>query len=261
LSVDPADDCTFWYTQEYYASPSSAGWRTRVGSFKLASCGGTPTPSGADVAIVKSASPNPVQGADMTFTLTVSNAGPQAASSVSISDTLPAGLTFKSATVTQGTCSAGSTVTCAVGTVNAGAGATATIVVTPTVQGAVTNTAIVSSSTADPATSNNQSSVTVVVASAPAPSSAPSVASCAPPSGRRSQQLTVTVTGTNFQNGATASFGDRIAVQSVTVRSATEIAARVKIHPQATLGARTVTVRNPDGQSGSLAACFTVSAN
>jgi hypothetical protein len=40
LAVDPSDGCTFWYTTEYYASSSSAGWHTNVGSFKLGSCGG-----------------------------------------------------------------------------------------------------------------------------------------------------------------------------------------------------------------------------
>jgi hypothetical protein len=39
LSVDPLDDCTFWYTQEYYSASSSAGWKTRIGAFKLADCG------------------------------------------------------------------------------------------------------------------------------------------------------------------------------------------------------------------------------
>ena len=39
LTVDPVDDCTFWYTNEYYPSGSSQfNWRTRIGSFKFASC-------------------------------------------------------------------------------------------------------------------------------------------------------------------------------------------------------------------------------
>ncbi len=42
LSVDPADDCTFWYTQEYYASSSPYGWRTRIGAFKFDTCGTCP---------------------------------------------------------------------------------------------------------------------------------------------------------------------------------------------------------------------------
>ncbi len=36
LTIDPTDDCTFWYTQEYATSGSS--WRTRIGSFRFPSC-------------------------------------------------------------------------------------------------------------------------------------------------------------------------------------------------------------------------------
>jgi hypothetical protein len=35
MTVDPVDDCTFWYTAEYYAATSEAGWSTRIGSFQL----------------------------------------------------------------------------------------------------------------------------------------------------------------------------------------------------------------------------------
>ena len=39
LTVDPVDDCTFWYTQEYYSvTTSGAPWRTRIGNFKFPSC-------------------------------------------------------------------------------------------------------------------------------------------------------------------------------------------------------------------------------
>jgi hypothetical protein len=41
MTVDPVDDCTFWFTQEYYATNSSFNWRTRIGSFKFATCGVT----------------------------------------------------------------------------------------------------------------------------------------------------------------------------------------------------------------------------
>jgi hypothetical protein len=40
MTVDPVDDCTFWYTQEYYSTTSSFNWRTRIGSFKFDTCGG-----------------------------------------------------------------------------------------------------------------------------------------------------------------------------------------------------------------------------
>jgi hypothetical protein len=43
LNVDPTDDCTFWYVNEYYTAEgqatSAAGWQTRIASFKLPGCG------------------------------------------------------------------------------------------------------------------------------------------------------------------------------------------------------------------------------
>ncbi len=44
MSVDPVDDCTFWYTQEYYQDPgASFDFKTRIGSFQAAGCtGGEP---------------------------------------------------------------------------------------------------------------------------------------------------------------------------------------------------------------------------
>jgi hypothetical protein len=38
MTVDPKDDCTFWYTQEYYVSTGSFNWATRVGAFKFDGC-------------------------------------------------------------------------------------------------------------------------------------------------------------------------------------------------------------------------------
>lgn len=38
MSIDPVDDCTFWYTQEYYAATSGGGWRTRVAKFAPRAC-------------------------------------------------------------------------------------------------------------------------------------------------------------------------------------------------------------------------------
>jgi hypothetical protein len=35
LTVDPADNITFWHTNEYYAATSSANWFTRVGKFQF----------------------------------------------------------------------------------------------------------------------------------------------------------------------------------------------------------------------------------
>jgi len=41
LTVDPVDDCTFWYTQEYIKTNGSFNWNTRIASFKFPSCAGT----------------------------------------------------------------------------------------------------------------------------------------------------------------------------------------------------------------------------
>jgi len=38
MTVDPNDDCTFWYTNEYYSLSSVKNWRTRIVSFKFPSC-------------------------------------------------------------------------------------------------------------------------------------------------------------------------------------------------------------------------------
>ena len=38
LTVDPVDDCTFWYTDQYLKSTGSFNWSTRIASFKFSSC-------------------------------------------------------------------------------------------------------------------------------------------------------------------------------------------------------------------------------
>ncbi|MSV34965.1 MAG: hypothetical protein EXQ47_05125 [Bryobacterales bacterium] len=38
MQVDPSDDCTFWYTTEYYAASAAFNWRTRIASFKFPNC-------------------------------------------------------------------------------------------------------------------------------------------------------------------------------------------------------------------------------
>jgi hypothetical protein len=38
MTVDPVDDCTFWYTNEYLAASGTFNWHTRIGSFKVGGC-------------------------------------------------------------------------------------------------------------------------------------------------------------------------------------------------------------------------------
>ena len=39
MNVDPVDDCTFWYVNEWVPTTSSVGWRLRIGAFKFNECG------------------------------------------------------------------------------------------------------------------------------------------------------------------------------------------------------------------------------
>jgi len=47
MTVDPGDDCTFWYTTEYYTVTMQFSWHTRIGSFQLPGCSGPPPTPGA----------------------------------------------------------------------------------------------------------------------------------------------------------------------------------------------------------------------
>ena len=71
----------------------------------------------ADLAVTKTDSPDPVAvGQQLTYTVGVSNAGPSSATGITVTDTLPAGVTFNSATPSQGSCSqSAGTVTCSLG--------------------------------------------------------------------------------------------------------------------------------------------------
>jgi len=40
MTIDPADDCTFWYTQEYSKTTGSFSWNTRIANFKFTGCSG-----------------------------------------------------------------------------------------------------------------------------------------------------------------------------------------------------------------------------
>jgi hypothetical protein len=87
----------------------------------------------------------------------------------------------------------------------------------------------------------------------PAVAQPPTVASVTPSSGPTTGGTAVTVSGANFQNNATVSFGGAPAT-SVNVTSSTSIAATTPAHAA---GAVDVVVTNGDGHSGTLAAGFT----
>jgi len=110
--------------------------------------------SAANVSILKTVSnATPADGTDVTYSLQLTNAGPDAATGVVVSDTLPAGLVCLSDTAPAGTTisGCGATVTWSVGTMADGAVLTATITVQVNASsGTITNTATESQSNPDP---------------------------------------------------------------------------------------------------------------
>ncbi len=68
MSIDPDDDCTFWYTNEYYpTSPAStADWKTRIGSFGFGPGDCTPAPKGTVSGTVTDSLANPIPGVLVT---------------------------------------------------------------------------------------------------------------------------------------------------------------------------------------------------
>jgi len=122
----------------------------------------------ADLALQKSDSPDPVApGGTLTYTIAVSNAGPFSAESTVVTDDLPTGVDFVSATASAGSCdSKGRKVTCALGTVTTTTPVTVTIGVTvkqPFKDAAITNTASVTSANVDPQANNNSDTETTAV--------------------------------------------------------------------------------------------------
>lgn len=111
----------------------------------------------SNLAVSKTDSPDPLfAGSPLTYTVMMTNNGPDRATGVTLTDTLPGGVTFVSAISTQSSCTeAAGVVTCTIGNMGNGATVTVTIVVTPTTPGVISNTATVSSPTSDPNAANN----------------------------------------------------------------------------------------------------------
>ncbi len=137
----------------------------------------TTVSAGANLLVLKSDSPDPVAvGGNITYSLTVRNDGPQTATSVILSDVIPANTTFVSVTPAAGwSCSplavgGTGTQTCTIATLASLSSASFTLVVkvnSGTPSGTVIgNTATVSSATTDPNSANNTATTTTVVGTA-----------------------------------------------------------------------------------------------
>jgi uncharacterized repeat protein (TIGR01451 family) len=115
-------------------------------------------PPQADLSISKTGPATVNASSQFTYALNVSNAGPDAASNVSVSDTLPVGVTLVGVSGTGWTCGGGATVTCTIASLASGTASTITISVTAPAQGiTLLNSASVTATTGDPNTGNNTS--------------------------------------------------------------------------------------------------------
>jgi uncharacterized repeat protein (TIGR01451 family) len=123
----------------------------------------------AELSLTKTDSPDPVEiEQNLTYTATITNSGPNAATGVALTDTLPTDAIFVSATPSQGSCTeASGIVTCNLDELANGASATVTVVVIPTAPGTITNTASITSDVLDPDTTNNRATASTTVGSLP----------------------------------------------------------------------------------------------
>ena len=128
----------------------------------------------ADLSVNNSGTATETEGDSLTYSLTVTNGGPNDATATVLTDTLGAGMQYQSATTSQGTISeANGVVTISLGTVPNGQTATATVTVLAIGYGNLTDLASVTSSVSDLNTGNNSASATTAVAAAPIVVSAP----------------------------------------------------------------------------------------
>jgi uncharacterized repeat protein (TIGR01451 family) len=140
-----------------------------IAALGFATAGSAAPTDPTDLRITKTDSPDPVQvGATLTYSIKVENLGPIAATGVVVTDTLPKGVDFVSATSTAGPCTQqGRKVSCNLGSVGVGVNyatpASATIAVIPRQAGTITNTASVKGDQKDPVAKNNQASATTRV--------------------------------------------------------------------------------------------------
>jgi uncharacterized repeat protein (TIGR01451 family) len=115
--------------------------------------------TGADLSVTKTDSADPVDtGTGFTYTINAANAGPDDATGVVVTDTLPGTVAFVSASA--GCSHSAGTVTCSIGNLNSGANTSATITVTPLAAGILTNNVTIAGAEQDPVPGNNNDSET-----------------------------------------------------------------------------------------------------
>ncbi|MCH8196830.1 MAG: PKD domain-containing protein [Proteobacteria bacterium] len=226
MTIDP-DGETFWYLGEYSKNTltSDGLWGTYIGSFSFTSC-----VAGANQPPVADAGPDQTvtEDTDGFASVTLNGAG----------STDDGGITNYA--WTEGS-------------------ATIATVATPTISLSVAGSPHnITLEVTDGESLTDTDVVVITVQAAVVGGTNPVVEGCNPSSGNTSRKYTVAVTGSNFQDGATVDFGERIAVQGVTFVDSFRLDVRIRVQNRAASRPREVTVTNPDSNFGSLAGCFTV---
>jgi len=170
----------------------------------------------ADLSITKTDSPDPVTtGADVTYTIVVTNNGPATAQSVAVADSLPGTVTFGSCSSSgTGVCGgSGNNRTITFSSLASGASATITLVATANSASGtiITNTATVSSSTDDPTPANNSSTATTAVSNPTSANLSISKTDSPDPVGVGNDiAYTITLTNGGLDAASTVTFADTV---------------------------------------------------
>jgi uncharacterized repeat protein (TIGR01451 family) len=145
--------------------------------------GSAAQPGNADLKLTKSASASSLPvGTNLTYTIKVENLGPETATGVTVTDSLPKGVNYVSSSATSGSCKLRARkLSCSIGTLETGptakvSSATVTLLVTVREAGTLTNTAAVTGEQKDGVRANDQASVSVKVIGPRPPASCRGVA-------------------------------------------------------------------------------------
>ena len=152
------------------------------------------------------AAPTAPAGSDVAFTITVTNKGVTRATNVRLVDTLPPGLTVKSAVATQGTCTTGVPITCNLGTLPGGGGAQVVVTAASSTAAAgqtLTNVAEATADQGDADPSDNRDSADVTLTTVPAlPSNVDVAKTASPATVLVGEPVTFTIVATNNGPGS-----------------------------------------------------------
>lgn len=237
ITVDPVDDCTFWYTTEYMKTTGTFNWNTRIANFKFSGCGGAATP---DFSL--SASPSSLtvtQGSSGSSTITVTPSGGFTGSVTLSASGLPSGVTASFGT--NPTTSSSSVTFTASSTATTG---TSTVTITGT-SGSLTHTTTISLTVNAAATPNFSLSASPASLTVKQGTSGSSTITVSPSGGFTGS---VTLSNSALPSGVTASFGTNPTTSTSTLTFTAS--------STATTGTSTITVT---GTSGSLTHTTTIS--